>query len=126
MRAGLIPRNIRDPLDQFHDVFTKPSLESLQQMTLAVINCQKSRNVMNLHGSLSDNLRKSRTAYEYFFNQGKWSDAAVAQRKADLFFEILGVGDGDTIRVITDDTYKGKKREATTGAWKYTGTSFLT
>lgn len=119
IKAADIPKNLRIPLSYFRDGFTNPSYESFQHLTLGVIACQKPRNVVNLHSSLAKDLRKSRTAYEYFFLQGKWSDIEVANRKAELFFNSVALKDGDTILLVIDDTHKEKKGEDTAGVGRF-------
>lgn len=92
----------------------------MKQLTTSIIACSdKPRNLQNLHAKLGDGFRKSRTAYEYFLNQGKWRDTEVAQRKAELFYDAVGIKPGDTVLLIVDDTHREKKGKATAGVGSF-------
>jgi hypothetical protein len=38
--------------------------------------------------------RKARSSYNWFVTNGIWDEDEIAQRKADLFFEELGLKEG--------------------------------
>lgn len=112
-----VPAKLKPVFKEFRDEFTKPSYQSFAQLTGAVITKEKSRTVSRLHRSISNG--KSRTAYEYFFNEAKWNEDAVAQRKADLFFKEAGLSSGDRLLLVIDDTYVEKKGDKTDGVGKF-------
>ncbi|MFQ5976026.1 MAG: IS701 family transposase [Candidatus Hydrothermarchaeales archaeon] len=113
------PVRFKTVFDQFKDDFTKPSHKSMTQLAGAVIGMDKNRTVRRLHRMLSKKERKSRTAYEYFFNEARWDEDEVAQRKADLFFEASKVEKGDRLFLIIDDTYQEKKGDKTQGVGRF-------
>lgn len=112
-----VPAKLKPVFGQFKDEFTKPSYQSFTQLTGAVITGEKSRTVTRLHKSISGG--KSRTAYEYFFNEAKWDEDAVAQRKADLFFRESGLASGVNLLLVIDDTFVEKKGDKTDGVGKF-------
>ncbi len=112
-----VPAKLNPVFEEFKDEFTKPSYHSFTQLTSAVITGEKSRTVASLQKSISGG--KSRTAYEYFFNEAKWDESAVAQRKADLFFKEAGLSRGDKLLLVIDDTYVEKKGDKTDGVGKF-------
>lgn len=114
-----LPPTFRQEIHHFKDLFTKPSYHSLEHLTEGIITCHKPRNVMNLHESLHKDERKSRTAYEYFFNDAKWDDVEVAQRKAEAFYDAVGLKPGDTLILAIDDTHKEKKGNKTDGVGSF-------
>jgi hypothetical protein len=112
-----VPAKLKPVFEEFRDDFTKPSYQSFTQLTGAVITREKSRTVTGLHKSISNG--KSRTAYEYFFNEAKWDEDAVAQRKADLFFKESGLTAGGRLLLVIDDTFREKKGDKTQGVGKF-------
>jgi len=120
MKVIGIPDELEDPFEAFQGCFTSPGHESMRQLTTSIIACSdKPRNLQNLHAKLGDGFKKSRTAYEYFLNQGKWRDTEVARRKAELFYDAVGIKSGDTVLLIIDDTHKEKKGKATAGVGSF-------
>lgn len=117
LKVANIPEKVKPVFGEFRDEFTEPSYESFTQLTSAVINSEKRRTVKRMHESISNG--KSRTAYEYFFNEAKWDEDSVAQRKADYFFEQFGVEEGDRIYLSIDDTFREKKGDKTEGVGKF-------
>jgi hypothetical protein len=63
--------------------------------------------------------RKARSSYNWFVTNGDWDEDEIAQRKADLFFEELGLKEGNRILLIIDDTYNEKKGKHTEGVGKF-------
>jgi SRSO17 transposase len=63
--------------------------------------------------------KKGRSSYNWFITNGDWDEEEIAQRKADLFFEELGLKEGDRILLIIDDTYNEKKGKRTDGVGKF-------
>lgn len=112
-----MPAKLKPVFGQFKDEFTRPSYQSFTQLTGAVITMEKSRTVRRLHKTISGG--KSRTAYEYFFNEAKWDEDAVAQRKAYLFFKEAGLSAGDKLLLVIDDTFVEKKGGKTDGVGKF-------
>ncbi|GCC10089.1 archaeal putative transposase [archaeon] len=128
-----VPAKLTPVFEEFRDEFTKPSYQSFTQLTGALIMTERSRTVRRLHKSIFGG--KSRTAYEYFFNDAKWDEDALSQRKAELFFKEAGLSRGDRLLLIIDDTYVEKKGDKTAGVGKFydhargryiTGNNFVT
>jgi hypothetical protein len=63
--------------------------------------------------------KKGRSSYNWFVTDGDWDEDEVAQRKADLFFEELGLEERDRVLLIIDDTYNEKKGKQTEGVGKF-------
>lgn len=63
--------------------------------------------------------KKARSSYNWFITDGDWDEDEIAQRKADLFFEELGLKEGNRILLIIDDTYNEKKGKHTEGVGKF-------
>ena len=112
-----VPVKLKPVFGEFRDEFTKPSYKSFTQLTGAIITTERSRMVRRSHKSISSG--KSRTAYEYFFNEAKWDEDAVAQCKADLFFKEAGLSSEDKLLLVIDDTYVEKKGDKTDGVGKF-------
>lgn len=106
-------------LEEFKGEFTKPTYESLAQLATAVIACEGSKTVRNMHKTLDKDERKSRTAYEYFFHKAKWSDVEVANRKAEVFFRAAKLNRSKKLFLTIDDTLEEKKGEATEGVGSF-------
>jgi len=62
-------------------------------MTAAIAVCDKSKTVSNLHETMANDNKekKGRSSYNWFITDGDWDEDEVAQRKADLFFEEVGL-----------------------------------
>jgi len=71
--------------------------------------------VGGLHSRLVGEDKKSRAAYEWFFTTAKWDEDELAQRKAELFYQLMGIKPGDRLLLIVDDTLNEKKGKATEG-----------
>jgi len=112
-----IPGKLDEQLRQFEDLFTKPIFENFSYMASAIMACTGSKNIQNLHGTISDTCedKKDYQTYRYFFNKAKWDENEVAQKKADLFFKAVGAKKGKRILIIIDDTFNEKKGEKTFG-----------
>lgn len=107
-------REIKTPLGSFEDLFTLRSLESLEHLVSGLIVSDR-KTVRGLHSRMVGEDKKSRAAYEWFFTTAKWDENELAQRKADLFYELTGIKPGDRHLLIIDDTLKKKKGNATEG-----------
>ncbi len=81
----------------------------------------KSKTVFNLHDTMANGNKekKARSSYNWFITDGDWDEDEIAQRKADLFFEELGLKEGNRILLIIDDTYNKKKGKHTEGVGKF-------
>jgi len=88
-------------------------------MTSAINVCKKGKNIQNLHDTWADGCGKSRTAYEYFFNEAKWSEEVMAQSKANMLFNAIKIGKGKRLLLIIDDTYVEKEGTETDGVGKF-------
>lgn len=111
--------NFHRELQHFRDLFTRPTYDSLKQLTPAVIACQKARKVTNLHESVPKDERKSRTAYEYFFNGAEWDDLEVALRKAEVFYSAAKLRRAGKLFLTIDDTLEEKRAEKTEGVGSF-------
>ena len=107
------PARIDRVLANFKAEFTSPSYASFAQLTSALIVMDLRRTVSRMREAISGG--KSRTAYEYFFNSAKWDDAALAQRKAELFFRAVNLSPGGRLLLAIDDTYEEKPLRALAG-----------
>ena len=116
-----VPSKFDPYLASFSDLFTKPSFVSFCYLTTAIAVCDKSKTIFNLHDIMAkDNKdRKARSSYNWFITNGDWDEDEIAQRKADLFFEELGLKEGNRILLIIDDTYNEKKGKHTEGVGKF-------
>ena len=115
------PGELTPFLNEYKDLFTKPSHKSFSHMVSAISVCTKSRTVNNLHDTMSNTYedKKSRSTYDWFFNQASWNEDEVSQRKADMFFKALDLEEKYRILLIIDDTYKEKKGNCTDGVGKF-------
>jgi hypothetical protein len=116
-----VPSKFDPYLANFSDLFTKPSFESFCYLTTAIAVCDKSKTIFNLHDTMAKDNRdkKARSSYNWFITNGDWDENEIAQRKADLFFEELGLKEGNRILLIIDDTYNEKKGKHTEGVGKF-------
>jgi hypothetical protein len=116
-----VPSKLSPYLSGFSDLFTRPSYTSFCHMTVSIAVCDKSKTIFNLHETMAgDNKeKKGRSSYNWFITDGDWDEEEIAQRKADLFFEEIGVKTGDWILLIIDDTYNEKKGKHTEGVGKF-------
>lgn len=116
-----VPSKFDPYLANFSDLFTKPSFVSFCYLTTSIAVCDKSKTIFNLHDTMAkDNRdRKARSSYNWFITNGDWDEDEIAQRKADLFFEELGLKEGNRILLIIDDTYNEKKGKHTEGVGKF-------
>ncbi len=108
--------SLLDPfLDEFADLFTKPSYSSFCNLVIAIAVCVKSKTISNLHETISNSnvKKKSRSSYNWFFDSSKWDENKVAQQNANLFFKFVGLNIGDILLLIVDDTYNKKKGKHT-------------
>lgn len=116
-----VPYKLKPYLDNFSDLFTKPGFNSFCHLTAAIAVCNKSKTVSNLHETMANDNKekKGRSSYNWFITEGDWDEDEVAQRKADLFFEELGLEERDRVLLIIDDTYNEKKGKQTEGVGKF-------
>jgi hypothetical protein len=114
-----IPDKLKGHLDEFSDLFTKPSLASFSQLMSAIAVCDKQKNVYNLYNTMALEDKKNRSSYNWFFNNAKWDEDEIADRKAEMLFKAVGLKKGDQILFIVDDTYEEKKGNATEGVGKF-------
>jgi len=68
--------------NEFKDLFTKPSYNSFCDMSSALSVCDKSRTVSHLSDTMAKDREstKSRSSYNWFFNDAIWDENEVAQR----------------------------------------------
>lgn len=116
-----VPLKLNPYLASFSDLFTRPSYVSFCHLTTTIAVCNKSKTIFNLHETMADDNKekKGRSSYNWFITDGDWDENEIAQRKADLFFEELGLKEGNRILLIIDDTYNEKKGEHTEGVGKF-------
>jgi hypothetical protein len=116
-----VPSKLDPYLASFSDLFTRPSYVSFCHMTTTIAVCNKSKTIFNLHETMANDNKekKGRSSYNWFITDGDWDENEIAQRKADLFFEELGLRKGDRILLIIDDTYNEKKGKHTEGVGKF-------
>ncbi len=116
-----VPSKLNPYLANFSDLFTKPSFVSFCHMTSTIAVCNKSKTVFSLHETMVDDNteKKGRSSYNWFLTEGDWDEDEIAQRKADLFFEELGLTEGNRILLIIDDTYNEKKGKHTEGVGRF-------
>lgn len=116
-----VPSKLNPYLASFSDLFTRPSYVSFCHLTTTIAVCNKSKTIFNLHETMADDNKekKGRSSYNWFITDGDWDENEIAQRKADLFFEELGLKEGNRILLIIDDTYNEKKGKHTEGVGKF-------
>ena len=115
------PLQLEPFLNEFGDLFTKPSYRSFRDLCAALSVCDKSKTVANLCDTMADcsKGKKARSSYNWFFSDANWDENEVAQRKVDLFIEHLSLKDNDKILLIIDDTYNEKEGTQTDGVGKF-------
>jgi DDE superfamily endonuclease len=115
------PLQLEPFLDEFGDLFTKPSYGSFRDLCAALSVCDKSKTVANLCDTMADcrKGKKARSSYNWFFSDANWDENEVAQRKVDLFIEHLPLKNDDKILLIIDDTYNEKEGTQTDGVGKF-------
>jgi len=104
------PLQLEPFLNEFEDLFTKPSFSSFRDLCGALSVCDKSKTVANLCDTMAEcrEGKKSRSSYNWFFSDANWDENDVAQRKVDLFIEALDLRENDRLLLIIDDTYNEK------------------
>jgi hypothetical protein len=115
------PLQLEPFLDEFKDIFTKPSYRSFRDLCAALSVCDKSKTIANLCDTMADcrEGKKARSSYNWFFSDANWDENEVAQRKVDLFINHLSLKDNDEILLIIDDTYNEKEGTQTDGVGKF-------
>ncbi|MDD2835145.1 MAG: IS701 family transposase [Methanothrix sp.] len=115
------PLQLEPFLDEFGDLFTKPSYRSFRDLCAALSVCDKSKTVANLYDTMADcrKEKKARSSYNWFFSDANWDENEVAQRKVNLFIEHLSLKNDDKILLIIDDTYNEKEGTQTDGVGKF-------
>jgi hypothetical protein len=115
------PLQLEPFLDEFWDLFTKPSYGSFRDLCAALSVCDKSKTVANLCDTMADcrKGKKARSSYNWFFSDANWDENEVAQRKVDLFIEHLSLKNDDKMLLIIDDTYNEKEGTQTDGVGKF-------
>jgi len=115
------PLQLEPFLDEFKDIFTKPSYRSFRDLCAALSVCDKSKTIANLCDTMADcrEGKKARSSYNWFFSDANWDENEVAQRKVDLFINHLSLKDNDKILLIIDDTYNEKEGTQTDGVGKF-------
>ena len=88
-----VPSKLDPYLSSFSDLFTRPSYTSFCHMIASIAVCDKSKTIFSLHETMADDNKekKGRSSYNWFITDGDWDEEEIAQRKADLFFEELGI-----------------------------------
>jgi hypothetical protein len=116
-----VPSKFDPYLSSFSNLFTRPSYASFCHLTVSIAICDKSKTIFNLHETMADDNKekKGRSSYNWFITDGDWDEEEIAQRKADLFFEEIGIKEGNRILLIIDDTYNEKKGKHTEGVGKF-------
>jgi hypothetical protein len=115
------PLQLEPFLDEFEDLFTKPSYRSFRDLCAALSVCDKSKTVANLCDTMADcrEGKKARSSYNWFFSDANWDENEVAQRKVDLFIDQLSLKTNDKLLLIIDDTYNEKEGTGTDGIGKF-------
>jgi len=115
------PLQLEPFLNNFEDLFTKPSYCSFRDLCGALSVCDKSKTVANLCDTMADcsKGKKSRSSYNWFLSDANWDENEVAQRKVNLFIDKLCLKDNDRILLIIDDTYKEKNGIQTDGVGRF-------
>ena len=87
-----VPPKLTSYLSSFSDLFSRPSYVSFCHLTASIAVCDKSKTVYSLHETMADDNKekKWRSSHNWFIKDGDW-DEEIAQRKADLFFEEIGI-----------------------------------
>jgi len=114
-----IPDKLKKYINEFTGMFTKPSFTSFSQLMFAIPVCDKAKNVYNLYDTMAVEDKKARSSYNWFFNDARWDEDLLAERKADMFFKALDVKKNDQILFIVDDTYEEKKGNDTEGVGRF-------
>lgn len=115
------PLQLESFLNEFKDLFTKPSFGSFRDLCGALSVCDKSKTVANLCDTMAEcrEGKKSRSSYNWFFSDANWDENDVAQRKVNLFIEALDLRKNDRLLLIIDDTYNEKDGSKTDGVGKF-------
>ena len=115
------PLQLEPFLDEFQDLFTKPSYGSFRDLCGALSVCDKSKTVSNLCDTMAEcsKGKKARSSYNWFFSDANWDEDEVAQRKVDLFIKKLCLKENDRVLLIIDDTYNEKEGTQTEGVGKF-------
>ena len=115
------PLQLEPFLNEFQDLFTKPSYYSFRDLCGALSVCDKSKTVANLCDTMAEcrKGKKARSSYNWFFSDANWDENEVAQRKVDLFIDKLCLKDNDKILLIIDDTYNEKEGTQTDGVGRF-------
>ncbi len=121
IRLVKTPKKLEHFLNEFNDLFTRPSYESFSDMISAVSVCDKSKTISNLTDTMANDRegKKARSSYNWFFTDAKWDENEVAQRKATLFFEAINLGENGRLLLIIDDTYAEKEGDRIEGVGKF-------
>jgi len=115
------PLQLEPFLNEFKDIFTKPSYGSFRDLCGALSVCDKSKTVANLCDTMAEcsKRKKARSSYNWFLSDANWDENEVAQRKVDLFIEHLCLKENDKILLIIDDTFNEKEGTQTEGVGKF-------
>jgi len=115
------PLQLEPFLNEFKDLFTKPSYGSFRDLCGALSVCDKSKTVANLCDTMAEcsKRKKARSSYNWFLSDANWDENEVAQRKVDLFIEHLCLKENDKILLIIDDTFNEKEGTQTEGVGKF-------
>jgi len=119
------PLQLEPFLDEFGDLFTKPSYGSFRDLYAALSVCDKSKTIANLCDAMADcrKGKKARSSYNWFFSDANWDENKIAQCKVNLFIEHLPLKEDGKILLIIDDTYNEKEGTQTDGVGKFYGHS---
>jgi len=115
------PLQLETILNEYADLFTKPSFNSFRDICAALSVCDKSKTISNLSDTMAKDREgaKSRSSYNWFISNAIWDENEVAQRSADLFFEAIHLNRGDRVLLIIDDTFNEKEGKCTDGVGKF-------
>ena len=115
------PLQLEPFLNEFKDLFTKPSYGSFRDLCGALSVCDKSKTVANLCDTMAEcsKRKKARSSYNWFLSDANWDENEVAQRKVDLFIEHLCLKENDKMLLIIDDTFNEKEGTQTEGVGKF-------
>jgi len=115
------PLQLEPFLNEFKDLFTKPSYSSFRDLCGALSVCDKSKTVANLCDTMAEcsKKKKARSSYNWFLSDANWDENEVAQRKVDLFIEHLCLKENDKMLLIIDDTFNEKEGTQTEGVGKF-------
>ena len=116
-----VPLQLEPFLNEFEDLFTKPSYGSFRDLCGALSVCAKSKTVANLCDTMAEcrKGKKARSSYNWFFSDANWNEDEVAQRKVDLFIDSLRLKENNKMLLIIDDTYNEKEGKQTEGVGKF-------